>query len=31
MFENADKELNSDILSKNKYTTTSVEKYASLI
>lgn len=31
MFENADKPLDNDILARNKYVTTSVEKYANLI
>ncbi len=31
MFENADKPLDNDILARNKYSTTSVEKYANLI
>lgn len=31
MFKNASRPLNNDILSRNKYSTTSVEKYANLI
>lgn len=31
IFDNANKELDSDILAKNEYSTVSVEKYASLI